>query len=464
MKTRLTCLLLVLCLLSGCQNVTTPAVVETDPLWQPAVEILSRIKAPKFPDREFAITDYGARIDGDASDAIRQAIDLAHNSGGGRVVVPPGTFFTGPVHLKSNVNLHLSEGSTLKFVTDPQRYLPAVFTRWEGVECMNYSPFVYAFEQENIAITGTGTLDGQASNEHWWPMTGVPRFGGTVGRGAQRTRLFTLVTNNVAPEQRDIIGFNLRPQFIQPYRCKNVLIEGVKIRNSPMWEVHPVLCTNVIIRGLDIVSHGPNNDGCNPESCKDVLIENCLFDTGDDCIAIKSGRNDDGRRVNVPTENVVIRNCVMKDGHGGVVIGSEMSGSVRNVYIENCTMDSPELDRALRFKSNAVRGGVIENVYMRNVKVGKVAREVLQIDFVYEEGARGPHKPVAQNIVMRNITVAQTPRIVSAVGFPGSVIKDVRIYNSTFKQVAGESVIREADVQLIDCVEEPIAPTTNPAR
>ena len=147
-----------------------------------------------------------------------------------------------------------------------------------------------------------------------------------------------------------------------------------------------MLCTNVTVRGVTVVSHGPNNDGCNPESCKDVLIEDCVFDTGDDCVAIKSGRNDDGRRVATPSENIVVRNCVMKDGHGGVVMGSEISGGVRNVFVEDCNMDSPNLDRALRFKSNARRGGVIENVFMRNVEVGRVAEAVLTIDFLYETG------------------------------------------------------------------------------
>src|ERR1043165_6238828 len=187
-------------------------------------------------------------------------------------------------------------------------------------------------------------------------------------------------------------GDFLRPNFIQPYRCRNVLIEDVSIVRSPMWEIHPALCTNVTVRGVKISSHGPNNDGCDPESCRDVLIENCVFDTGDDCIAIKSGRNNDGRRVAVASENLIVRNCTMKDGHGGVVIGSEISGDCRNVFVENCKMDSPNLERALRFKSNAQRGGVLENIFMRNVEIGRVAEAVLTIDLIYEEGDKGPYK------------------------------------------------------------------------
>lgn len=243
--------------------------------WSQVPAILSRIKAPTFASRDFKITDYGAVADGktDNTEAIRTAVAACNAAGGGRVVVTPGVFLTGAVHLKSNVN--------------------------------------------------------------------------------------------------------------QPYRSRNILIEDVTINNSPMWEIDPVLCTNVTVRGVTVVSHGPNNDGCNPESRRDVLIEECVFDTGDDCIAIKSGRNDDGRRIATPSENIIVRNCVMKDGHGGVVMGSEISGGVRNVFVENCKMDSTNLDRALRFNSNAKRGGVIENVFMRNVEVGRVAEAILTIDFLY---------------------------------------------------------------------------------
>jgi unsaturated rhamnogalacturonyl hydrolase len=438
--------------------------------WDAVPGILARIKAPTFPARDFPITDFGAQPGGsaDASESISKAIAACVAAGGGRVVVPAGEFLTGPIVLKSNVNLHLADGSTLKFKTDPAAYLPVVLTRWEGTECYNYSPFIYAFDQENIAITGSGTLDGQSDNQHWWNWTGSTRFGGSGNPNTPphqrnaRNRLMQMGTDNVPVAQRVFgEGSWLRPNFIQPYRCRNVLIEGVKIRRSPMWEIHPVLCTNVTVRGLDIVSHGPNNDGCDPESCKDVLIENCLFDTGDDCIAIKSGRNNDGRRVNVPSENIIVRNCTMKDGHGGVVIGSEISGSVRNVFAENCQMDSPSLDRVLRLKSNAVRGGVLENIFMRNIKVGRVGGEALQIDFLYEEGARGDFKPIARNIVMENVTVASTPRLFSIAGFPGATITGVEIRNSTFQSVAGADLLKDAGtVTLINCTVQPARAAT----
>jgi unsaturated rhamnogalacturonyl hydrolase len=229
----------------------------------------------------------------------------------------------------------------------------------------------------------------------------------------------------------------------------------VKIRRSPMWELHPLLCTNVTVRGVDIFSHGANNDGCDPESCRDVLIEKCLFDTGDDCIAIKSGRNNDGRRVGIPSVNLVIRDCTMRDGHAGTAIGSEISGSCSNVFVENCEMSSPDLVCALRLKSNAMRGGVLQNIFMRNVNVGLVKDSVLQIDFLYEEGANGEFKPVAHNVVMDNVTVAHTPRVLNVRGFPAADISGVRICKSTFKEIKNPDVVLNADVKLVDCSLEP---------
>lgn len=426
--------------------------------WAQASNILARIHEPKFPSREFPITDFGAKADGyaDCTASIRRAVVACHEAGGGHVIVPPGTFITGPIHLLSGVDLHLDEGSALRFTTNAEAYLPVVFTRFEGMECYNYSPLIYAFGQENIAVTGGGVLDGQADDDNWWRWKGSRTTrNGAPNQNAARRRLVKMVADNVPVSERQFgTGSYLRPNFIQPYRCRNVLIEGVRIRRSPMWEVNPVLCTNVIVRGLDIMSHGPNNDGCDPESSHNVLVENCLFDTGDDCIAIKSGRNNDGRRVGVSSANLVIRDCTMKDGHGGVTIGSEISGGCSNVFVENCQMDSPNLDRVLRLKSNAVRGGIIQNVFLRNVEVGQVADAVLQIDFVYEEGANGPYKPVARNIVMEDVTVKQTPRILNVVGFPAAEISNVRILDSTFLEVQEPDVVRDADVKLIDCKVE----------
>jgi polygalacturonase len=407
--------------------------------WDLAADILARIVPPKFPVRDFDIISRGAVGDGakDCSDAIRQAIASCHAAGGGRVVVPRGVFLTGPVHLRTGVNLHLEEGAVLKFSTDPRAYLPPVFTRWEGTELMNYSPLIYAFEQRDIAVTGSGTLDGQASDENWWRWKGRDHNSTIPNQAAARDTLMAMGAKGVPVSQRVFgDGHNLRPNFVQPYRCQNVLIEGVRIVNSPMWEIHPVLCSNVTVRNVAISSHGPNNDGCDPESSRDVLIEGCTFDTGDDCIAIKSGRNEDGRRLNVPVENIIVRNCVMKDGHGGVVIGSEVSGGARNIFAERCRMDSPQLDRALRIKTNAMRGGLIEHVYMRDVQVGQVAEAVVTINFYYEEADKGPFSPTVRDVEVKNVTSRRSEYGLLLRGFPASRIHDVRLVDCTFDGVA----------------------------
>jgi polygalacturonase len=424
------------------------ALSPTAAAWAEVPQILARIAPPEFPAHDFAITDFGAVADGktDSTAAIRNAIDACVKAGGGHVVVPAGTFLTGAIHLQSGVDLHLAATNTvLKFSTNPAAYLPAVFTRFEGTELYNYSPLIYALGRTNVAVTGPGTLDGQADESNWLAWKNI----------SARARLVKMAANNVPVEQRRFgAGDHLRPDFIEFNRCRNVLVAGVHIRRSPMWEIHPLLCTNVTVRGVDIFSHGANNDGCDPESCKDVLIEHCRFDTGDDCIAIKSGRNSDGRRIGVPAQDIVIRDCTMRDGHAGTAIGSEISGGCSNVFVENCGMSSPHLVCALRLKSNAMRGGVLQNIFMRNVNIGLVKDSVLQIDFLYGEGAQGGFKPVAKNVVMENITVAQTPRVLNVRGFPAASITGVRIYNSTFKQVKKPDVVVDADVKLVNCVVE----------
>jgi polygalacturonase len=367
------------------------------------------------------------------------------------VTVPAGLFLTGAVHLSSNVNLHLEDGATLRFSQDPKDFLPVVFTRFESIECMNYSPLVYAFEQSNIAITGNGTLDGGADADHWWPWKKNETRGPVPANPDNRT-LLEQGDKDVPVNQRVYgAGSTLRPLFIQPYRCSNVLIEGVRVVDSPMWEINPVLCRNVTVRNVKIASHGPNNDGCDPECCSDVLIEGCEFDTGDDCIAIKSGRNRDGRRVNVPSENIVVRNCRMKDGHGGVSIGSEVSGGIRNVYIENNRMDSPNLDRALRIKTNSYRGGALENFYFRNNTVGEVARGVIDIDFYYEEGPGGPFAPSVRNVVVENVTSQRSRYALYLRGYENAKISGVRVAHCVFNHVAEPDVIENvAGIELID--------------
>lgn len=436
---------LVVLLMFSCQSMEP-----LDP-WSAVDEILSQIQAPEFPDRDFSILDFGAsEASADVLPAIKEAIAACHAAGGGRVVIPPGSYtLNGPIHLKSNVNLHVSEGATLLFGTDPSFYLPLVLTRWEGMECMNYSPLIYAYGQENIAITGTGVLDGQADNQNWWPWCGKDVYGWLEGMPSQRDsanrpELSRMNTAEMPVEERVFgEGHYLRPNFIQPYRCKNILIEGITIKNSPMWVMHPVLSENITIRGVKVISHGPNSDGCDPEACKNVLIEDCYFDTGDDCIALKSGRNQDGRNIGRAIENVVIRNCEMKDGHGGVVIGSEVSGGARNIFAENCTMDSPNLERAIRIKTNKARGGVIEDLYFRNIEVGEVKEAVVRINMLYtHDGEPDIHIPVIKNIHISNVNSRKSEYALMLDGYDEKhKIMDIFIENCIFTGVEKGNII-----------------------
>lgn len=450
-------------LLSGAAATLAPAIVRAQPslLVEPWLvpqandpwevefpKILARIKRPTFPNRAFNVTRFGAKPDGrtDCTAAFRGAIAECNRRGGGRVIVPPGVYLTGAIHLKSNVNLEVQDGATIKFSQNPKDYLPVVFSRWEGVEVFNYSPFVYALDQRNVAITGHGILDGQSDKDHWWPWNGRAAYGwkeGMPNQRADRAALFTMAEKGVPVRERILgDGHYLRPQFIQPYRCQNVLIEGVTILNSPMWEIHPVLCQNVIVENVKINSHGPNNDGCDPESCTDVLIKNCYFDTGDDCIAIKSGRNADGRRLHAPSANIIVQGCHMKDGHGGVTVGSEISGGVRNLFAENCRLDSANLDHALRVKNNAMRGGLLENLHFRDIEVGQVAHAVITIDFNYEEGAKGSFIPVVRNYTVDRLRSGKSKHALDVQGLSNAPIFNLRLTNCTFDNVAEGSIVK----------------------
>ena len=395
-----------------------PAVAASDP-WIEADRIVEGMTKVRFPERSVQITDYGA-VPGDSTSLAHEAINLAivemSLSGGGTVVVPDGVFHTGPITLKSNVCLHLSDNAVLKFSTDPSLYFPAVLTRWEGIDCYNARPLIYAYGETNIAVTGKGTIDGQASRDNWWGrQRSIERNDFTGPDGAEhrasRLRLLEMGENRLPVGERIFDEVDcLRPQTINFNRCRTVLIEDVTLLRSPFWVIHPLFCEDLTVRGVHVVNNGPNGDGCDPESCRNVLIENCLFDTGDDCIAIKSGRNEDGRRWNVPSENIVVRGCTMNDGHGGVVIGSEISGGFRNLFVDNCRMDSPNLERVIRIKTSSARGGLIENVFVRNVTVGQCREAVLRINLDYEprEKARRGFIPEVRNVVLENVSCAKS--------------------------------------------------------
>jgi polygalacturonase len=413
-------------------------------------EIQKNIIVPVFKNKDYNIRDFGA-VANDVTklnhEAINRAIATCAINGGGRVVVPEGVWHTGPITLKSNVNLYLSEGSVLLFTTDP-KYFPAVLTRWEGLDCYNMQPLIYAYGETNIAITGKGTVDGAASNDNWWRKCGAVSFGwkeGDISQRVGRPKLQQWSINKVPVTQRVFKQEDgMRPQLINLYMCKNILIEGVKLLRSPFWVIHPLLSDNLTVRDVHIENDGPNGDGCDPESCTNVLIENCFFHTGDDCIAIKSGRNNDGRLWLKPSENIIVRNCEMRNGHGGVVIGSEITGGYKNLFVENCKMDSPELDRVIRIKTNTCRGGVIENIYVRNVEVGQCKESVLGINLLYESkeiGERG-FFPIVRNIYLDNVNCKKSKYglLIDALAEKSSVY-NINITNCNFNGVANGNLI-----------------------
>lgn len=403
------------------------------------------IKAPSFPQKDFLITKYGAKTTNTAAKnqkAINKAIAACSKKGGGRVIVPAGTFLTGAITMLSHVNLVVEKDAVLKFAFEPDLY-PIVPTRWEGIDCHNLSPCIYAYKQTDIAVTGEGTIDGSGANDTWWPWNGNPRFGFKEGmisqRGGSRARLLKYAEDGVPMDQRIFTKEDaLRPQLINFYLCENILMENLTLLNSPFWVIHPLLSKNITVRGMKIINDGPNGDGCDPESCDGVLIENCFFNTGDDCIAIKSGRNNDGRLWDKPSENIIIRNCEMKNGHGGVVIGSEISGGCRNVYAENNVMDSPELERVVRIKTNTCRGGVIENINARNIKVGVCKESVLKINLDYEPKevcCRG-FVPTVRNINIENITCEKSKYGVQIIALDSVCnVYDINVKNCHFNGV-----------------------------
>lgn len=357
---------------------TQTLTVENTPFAMPALRL------PVFDGRpRFVLTDFGASANSQAltSGAIAKAIAAAHEAGGGIVVVPPGRWPTGPVHLKSRVNLHLDAGATLHFSPDPADYLPAVLASWEGLECLIHSPLVYAHDCEDIAVTGAGTLE--AGMDVWQQWFARPQ-----AHMDALVALYKMSLDGVpAHERRMTEGrANLRPPFLHFNRCRRVRLEGVKIVNSPFWTVHPFLCEDVLIRGVSIRAHGHNNDGVDPEMSQRVLIENCVFDQGDDAISVKSGRERDGWRLAVPSRHIVMRRCKVLNGHQLMAIGSELAGGVSDVLVEDCEVDNRAsthkvpLNNLLFVKTNERRGGYVRNIHLRRVKAHQLAGSVLDVD------------------------------------------------------------------------------------
>ncbi len=410
------------------------------------------IQLPKIAERQFLITSFGAKTTATAAQnqkAINRVISLVSKKGGGKVIIPKGTWNTGAIELKSHVNLVLEEGATLHFAFEPKLY-PQVRTSWEGLACWNYSPCIYAYKATDIAITGKGTIDGGGNNDTFWQWNGNPRFGYKEGvtkesqKLGSRSKLLKMAEDGVPFDERKFgMGYGLRPQLVNMVHCERILIKDVKMINSPFWVIHPLLSKNITVDGVYVWNEGPNGDGCDPEACENVLIQNCVFHTGDDCIAIKSGRNNDGRLWNQPSKNIIIRNCKMEDGHGGVVIGSEISGGCENVYAENCVMDSPHLERILRIKTNNCRGGQVQNINMRNVVVGQCKEAVVKINLDYERKEicyRG-FEPIVNNVNVENVTCQKSDYGVLIIGRDSlENVYDINIKNCKFDGVVKEPV------------------------
>lgn len=353
---------------------------------------------PKFPDRTVDIRNYGAREGEDCTAAIRAAITDCAEQGGGRVIVPAGNWLTGPIHLKSNIDLHFAEGAYVEFSTKFEDYLPVVYGILAGNRCYSVSHFVYAYQCENIAITGKGKLHGHG--EAWWYMKHhQPGMEDLMKKGKALAPLSERVYDK--PEQ------GVRPRMLQFVECKNVLIEGITMYNSPSWTVHPAWCQNIIVRGITIENpvDSPNTDGINLESCKRGLVENCDVSGGDDMVCFKAGRDADAWDVGIPCEDIEVRNCRTSICRGGLTIGSETSAGVRNGYVHDCELGEQHM--CVRIKSMKGRGGFIENLDIENITVKSADRIAVSLTLRYNgEPLDDYSQPIKNMPTMRNISIS----------------------------------------------------------
>lgn len=390
-----------------------------------------------FPNKNFSIVDFGAKQKGEDTDdkciaantvAFAKAMKACNEAGGGRVVVPKGEWPTGPIHFRSQCNLYLADGAKVMFSSNPNDYLPAVEVSWEGLECMNYSPLLYAYQCENIAVTGHGMLSPDMTTWKTW-------FSRPKAHMQALAQLYDWGTFNKPVNERMMaVGDNhLRPHLIHFNQCKNVLLDGFKIRQSPFWTIHIYRCTGGVARNLDVYAHGHNNDGIDLEMTKNFLVENCVFDQGDDAVVIKAGRNHDAWRINCPTENIVIRNCHVRNGHVLLGCGSEISGGIRNVYMHDCDME----DRVLTLfylKTNRRRGAFIDNIYMERVSANRMQRAfAIDTDVLYQWKDLVPtYKDSVtriSNIYMKDVNCHEADGIYQINGDKDMPVENVNIEN-----------------------------------
>lgn len=379
---------------------------------------------PIFPDRDCVLTDFGAVQGGEISntESFRKAIASCAEAGGGRVVVPKGTWLTGAIHLKSSINLFLEKGARVVFTNDIREYVPAVFSRFEGIELLNYSPFIYAIDAKQVAVTGEGELDGNGKMWQDWNQIQEPsleKLERLADEGAPVSK-----RNFAVPEDA------LQPSFIQCIRCSGLLIEGIKILASPSWTIHPVYSENIIVRNVEVYTDARNTDGIVIDSSRNVIVKDSLFRAGDDALVIKSGKDRDGLRVGLPSENIVIHDVTVEDGHGGIAFGSEMSGGIRNVFAYN--LNIVRADFGIRMKSMRGRGGVIEDIFIEDVMVKRAVFEAIQVDMMYGTPLRKDDttmSPVFRNMSIKNMDVLSSKTPFFLQGLPESPIRGLSFEN-----------------------------------
>ena len=441
------------CLLMAFSAMLFSLKAKDKPVSTQKIKVQAPFKVPEIivPDfagcKRFSIVDFGA-VQGNkekTSAAIAKAIGKASEIGGGVVVIPKGEWLTGKIHFKSNVNLHLDKGAVLLFSERPEDYLPAVHSSWEGMECCNYSPLIYAYQCKNIAITGEGEVKAKMDVWQVWFARPKPHM-------ESLKYLYNLAQNYTPVTERQMVNdtAHLRPQFIQFNRSENILVEGITITNSPFWTIHPYLSKNVVIRKLKVYAHGHNNDGVDPEMSQNVLIEDCVFDQGDDAIAIKSGRNPEGWRLKTPSKNIIVRNCTVKNGHQLVAVGSELSGGIENVFVDNCTVvDGAKLNHLLFIKTNERMGGYVKNIYATNIKAGKIDLGVLGIetDVLYQWKTLVPTvikklTPI-KDVSLSNIKVADVKFVSRILGQAELPVENISLKNITTGAVQDKKHIHE---------------------
>lgn len=417
------------------KNVGAEAMPETIADISEAPFKMKNLKRPTFPNRTVILTETAKDNNGKITEGINRIIEELSDKGGGTVIIPEGHWLSGRIILKSNINLKLEKDAVIEFSSSIDDYQPAVFTRHEGVEIMGAGAFIYANGEKNIALTGKGKIMGP-------PMDVEMR---TLPNG--KSVIENDISYKTPVKERICDGYEgrtfYRPKSFSPINCKNVLVEGVTFERSVLWNVNPVYCENVIIRGITVNSTDvPSGDGIDISSCKNILIEYSTLNCGDDCFTLKAGRCEDGLRVNKPTENVVIRYCLAKEGHGGITCGSETAGSIRNVYLHDCLFYGTRT--GFRFKTRRNRGGTVSEITYENVKLVNV-REAFTWDLLGSKTYMGelarrypplditPLTPTVKDITIRNFTVESADRLLTVNAIPEIPCTNVLIENGEIR-------------------------------